>query len=93
MSFLIDTHAHLYAEEFDEGAWNIDWQPVFATNQISEKAETPAPISNLQLKAYLERLSARIARRHHGSPKDVYIDQGMEIVYFDLINLLNGGEV
>ena len=63
---------------------------------LSNKAETPelvASISNLQIKAYLERLSVRIARRHQGSPKDVDIGQGMEIVYFDLINLLNGEEV
>ena len=85
--------ATAHAEEFDEGAWNIDWQPVFATNQISEKVKTLASISNLQIKAYLERLSVRIARRHQGSPKDVDIGQGMEIVYFDLINLLNGEEV
>ena len=39
--------AMAHAEEFDEGAWNIDWQPVFATHQISEKVKTLAPISNL----------------------------------------------
>ena len=62
----------------------------FAT---ANTVETAASISNLQIKAYLERLSVRIARRHQGSPKDVDIGQGMEIVYFDLINLLNGEEV
>ena len=39
--------ATVHAEEFDEGAWNIDWQPVFATHQISEEVKTLASISNL----------------------------------------------
>ena len=65
----------------------------FALANKVETSETATPISNLQIKAYLERLSVRIARRHQGSPKDVDIGQGMEIVYFDLINLLNGEEV
>jgi hypothetical protein len=85
--------AMAHAEEFDEGAWNIDWQPVFATNQISEKVKTLAPISNLQIKAYLERLMGRVARRYQGSQEDRDVAYGMEIVYFDLINLLNGEEV
>ena len=65
----------------------------FALANKVETSETATPISNLQIKAYLERLMGRVARRYQGSPKDVDIGQGMEIVYFDLINLLNGEEV
>jgi hypothetical protein len=59
---------------------------------MANKVETPAPISNLQIKAYLERLMGRVARRYQGSPEDRNIGHGMEIVYFDLLDLLNGGE-
>jgi hypothetical protein len=62
----------------------------FAT---ANKAETAASISNLQIKAYLERLMGRVARRYQGSQEDRDVAYGMEIVYFDLINLLNGEEV
>jgi hypothetical protein len=62
----------------------------FAT---ANKVETVASISNLQIKAYLERLMGRVARRYQGSQEDRDVAYGMEIVYFDLINLLNGEEV
>lgn len=62
----------------------------FAT---ANKVETAASISNLQIKAYLERLMGRVARRYQGSQEDRDVAYGMEIVYFDLINLLNGEEV
>ena len=65
----------------------------FALANKAETSEMPASISNLQIKAYLERLMGRVARRYQGSQEDRDIGQGMEIVYFDLINLLNGGEV
>ena len=63
---------------------------------LANKVETPelvASISNLQIKAYLERLMGRVARRYQGSQEDRDVAYGMEIVYFDLINLLNGEEV
>ena len=60
---------------------------------LANKAETAASISNLQIKAYLERLMGRVARRYQGSQEDRDVAYGMEIVYFDLINLLNGKEV
>ena len=62
----------------------------FALANKVETSETATPISNLQIKAYLERLMGRVARRYQGSPKDVDIGQGMEIVYFDLIDLIEG---
>ena len=62
----------------------------FATANTVETAST---ISNLQIKAYLERLMGRVARRYQGSQEDRDVAYGMEIVYFDLINLLNGEEV
>ena len=60
---------------------------------MANKAETAASISNLQIKAYLERLMGRVARRYQGSQEDRDVAYGMEIVYFDLIDLLNGKEV
>ena len=63
---------------------------------LANKVETPelvASISNLQIKAYLERLMGRVARRYQGSQEDRDVAYGMEIVYFDLIDLLNGKEV
>ena len=65
----------------------------FATANKAETSEMPASISNLQIKAYLERLMGRVARRYQGSQEDRDVAYGMEIVYFDLINLLNGEEV
>ena len=35
--------AMAHAEEFDEGAWNIDWQPVFATHQNLTKEHGNSP--------------------------------------------------
>ena len=55
-----------------------------------EEQKTSAPISNLQLKAYLDSLKDRIARRYEGSPLDQDYAYGMEIVYFDLIDLIEG---
>ena len=60
----------------------------FALANKVETSETATPISNLQIKAYLERLMGRVA-----SQEDRDVAYGMEIVYFDLINLLNGEEV
>ena len=65
----------------------------FVTANKVEISETPAPTSNLQIRDYLERLKDRIARRYEGSPLDQDYAYGMEIVYFDLIDLLNGKEV
>ena len=66
----------------------------FALANKVETSETATPISNLQIKAYLERLMGRVARRYQGSQKkDQDVAYGMEIVYFDLIDLLNGKEV
>ena len=65
----------------------------FALANKVETSETATPISNLQIKAYLERLMGRVARRYQGSQEDRDVAYGMEIVYFDLINLLNGEEV
>jgi len=60
---------------------------------MANKVETPAPISNLQIRAYLERLNDRIARRYQGSLQDTDVAYGMEIVYFDLVNLIEGKEI
>ena len=60
---------------------------------MANKVETTAPISNLQIRAYLERLKDRIARRYQGSPSDGDVAYGMEIVYFDLVNSIEGKEV
>jgi hypothetical protein len=65
----------------------------FVTANKVEISETPAPISNLQIRDYLERLKERIVKRYVGSPSDRDIGYGMEIVYFDLLDLLNGREV
>ena len=60
----------------------------FVTANKVEISEAPAP--NLQIRAYLDSLKDRIARRYQGSQKDQDIGQGMEIVYFDLIDLIGG---
>jgi len=60
---------------------------------MANKVETPAPISNLQIRAYLERLKDRIARRYQGSLQDKDVAYGMEIVYFDLVNSIEGKEI
>ena len=62
----------------------------FALANKAETSEMPASISNLQIKAYLERLMGRVARRYQGSPSDKDVAYGMEIVYFDLVNLIEG---
>ena len=62
----------------------------FALANKVETSEPVAPISNLLLKAYLERLKERVAKRYIGSPVDQDIAYGMEIVYFDLLNMLEG---
>ena len=43
-----------------------------------------------QLKEFLNELNDRIARRYRGGQKDQDIAYGMEIVYFDLIDLIEG---
>ena len=60
----------------------------FVTANKVEISETPAP--NLQIRAYLERLKERVAKRYRGDSKDIDIGYGMEIVYFDLIDLIEG---
>ena len=60
----------------------------FVTANKVEISEAPAP--NLQIRDYLERLKDRIARRYEGSPLDQDYAYGMEIVYFDLIDLIGG---
>ena len=62
----------------------------FVTANKVEISEAPAPTSNLQIRDYLERLKDRIARRYEGSPLDQDYAYGMEIVYFDLIDLIEG---
>jgi hypothetical protein len=41
-----------------------------------------------QLRTFLDKLKDRIARRYHGNAKDQNIAFGMEIVYFDIIDLI-----
>ena len=41
-----------------------------------------------QIKEFLNELNDRIARRYRGGQKDQDIAYGMEIVYFDLIDLI-----
>ena len=60
----------------------------FVTANKVEISEAPAP--NLQIQAYLDSLKDRIARRYEGSPLDQDYAYGMEIVYFDLIDLIEG---
>ena len=60
----------------------------FALANKVEISEAPAP--NLQIRAYLDSLKDRIARRYEGSPLDQDYAYGMEIVYFDLIDLIEG---
>ncbi len=43
-----------------------------------------------QLRQFLDKLKDRIARRYHGNAKDQDIGYGMEIVYVDLIDLIEG---
>ena len=43
-----------------------------------------------QLRTFLDKLKDRIARRYHGNAKDQDIAFGMEIVYFDIIDLIEG---
>ena len=43
-----------------------------------------------QLREFLDSLKDRIARRYNGSTKDQHIAFGMEIVYFDIIDLIEG---
>jgi hypothetical protein len=43
-----------------------------------------------QLRTFLDKLKARIASRYHGNAKDQNIAFGMEIVYFDIIDLIEG---
>jgi hypothetical protein len=59
-------------------------------DETIEEQKMPAPISNLQIQAYLDSLKDRIARRYEGSPLDQDYAYGMEIVYFDLIDLIEG---
>jgi len=43
-----------------------------------------------QLRTFLDSLKERIVKRYVGSPSDRDIGYGMEIVYFDLIDLIEG---
>jgi CRISPR/Cas system CSM-associated protein Csm2 small subunit len=43
-----------------------------------------------QLRQFLDSLRDRIARRYRGSVKDQHIALGMEIVFVDLIDLIEG---
>jgi hypothetical protein len=43
-----------------------------------------------QLRTFLGSLKDRIARRYQGSLQDKDVAYGMEIVYFDLVNLIEG---
>ena len=43
-----------------------------------------------QLRQFLNELNDRIARRYRGGAKDQDIAYGMEIVYFDIIDLFEG---
>ena len=43
-----------------------------------------------QLRTFLDKLKDRIARRYYGSTKDQHIAYGMEMVYFDIIDLIEG---
>ena len=43
-----------------------------------------------QLRQFLDSLRDRIARRYNGNAKDQNIAFGMEIVYVDLIDLIEG---
>ena len=43
-----------------------------------------------ELKEFLNELNDRIVRRYQGSDKDQAIAYGMEIVYFDLLDLIEG---
>ena len=43
-----------------------------------------------QLREFLDSLRDRIARRYRGGQKDQDIAYGMEIVYFDIIDLIEG---
>ena len=43
-----------------------------------------------QLREFLNELNDRIVRRYQGSNKDQDIAYGMEIVYVDLIDLIEG---
>ena len=45
-----------------------------------------------QLREFLNELNDRIVRRYQGSDKDQDIAYGMEIVYVDLIDLIEGKE-
>ena len=60
----------------------------FVTANKVEIFEAPAP--NLQIRAFLDSLKDRIVKRYMGSPSDRDIGYGMEIVYFDLIDLIEG---
>ena len=41
-----------------------------------------------QLRTFLDSLKDRIAKRYQGSSRDRDVGYGMEIVYFDLIDLI-----
>jgi len=43
-----------------------------------------------QLREFINELNDRIARRYRGGAKDQDIAYGMEIVYFDIIDLIEG---
>jgi predicted HTH domain antitoxin len=43
-----------------------------------------------QLRTFLDKLKDRIVKRYQGSDKDQDIAYGMEIVYVDLIDLIEG---
>ena len=61
--------------------------------QAAEDDDTQGYVSEFalpQLREFLNELNDRIARRYRGGQKDQDIAYGMEIVYFDLIDLIEG---
>ena len=60
----------------------------FVTANKVEISEAPAP--NLQIRAFLDGLKDRIVKRYDGGPLDQDYAYGMEIVYFELIDLIEG---
>ena len=61
--------------------------------QAAEDDDTQGYVSEFalpQLREFLNELNDRIARRYRGGQKDQDIAYGMEIVYVDLIDLIEG---
>ena len=61
--------------------------------QAAEDDDTQGYVSEFalpQLRKFLDSLKDRIAKRYHGSSRDRDVGYGMEIVYVDLIDLIEG---